>query len=247
MLSLAAPATPALSSLGSNPPRVRASCFSATGFPASASRPALCAVPTADRSAESAESYDESADEPREAFQRDSAPRAHAELDAELRQGLGVLWPELRHRALRLTRSSSAADDLVQDTIERALRFAHTFREGSHLRAWLMRIMQNLFVSQCRRHAIERRVLESACMDPNGWTRAESTKLLPGLSPPVERALDDLPVPLREVVDLVDLRHYSYRDAAEVQGVPVGTVMSRLHRGRARLKLVLDEPDATAA
>jgi RNA polymerase sigma-70 factor, ECF subfamily len=143
--------------------------------------------------------------------------------------------PELRRRARVLTRDPHRADDLVQDTLERALRFKHTFREGGHLRAWLMRIMHNVFISQRRRSTTERRVLEGAGLDPNGWATLVPALLTPGLSPPVSRALDEIPDQLRKVVELVDLQDHSYKDAAEVTSVPLGTVMSRLHRGRARL------------
>lgn len=165
----------------------------------------------------------------------------------DLAQRLPALLPDLRKRAIGLTRDGARADDLVQDTIERALRFRDSFREGSHLRAWLMRIMQNIFISGRRRAAIERRVLEGARVDPNVWTKQEPTRLVPGLSRPMERALSDLPLRLREVIDLVDLEEYSYRDAAVVQEVPIGTVMSRLHRGRSRLKLMLSGEDAMHA
>lgn len=153
--------------------------------------------------------------------------------------GLLAYLPELRRKARALVRDPHRADDLVQDTLERALRFKHTFREGGHLRAWLMRIMHNVFISQRRRSIAERRVLEGAGHDPNGWATLVPTVLTPGLSPQVSRALDQMPDHLRTVVELVDLHDHSYKDAAEVTSVPVGTIMSRLHRGRARLADVL--------
>ncbi len=149
--------------------------------------------------------------------------------------GLALHLPDLLRRARQLTGDSVRADDLVQDTVERALRFRHTFREGGHLRAWLMRIMQNVFISARRRIATERRIVEGARVDPNGWASLRPVQLAPGLSPPVARALGGMPEHLRSVVELVDLGEYSYKDAAQAEEVPVGTIMSRLHRGRARL------------
>ena len=151
-------------------------------------------------------------------------------------QQLCALLPDLRRKALQLARSPSAADDLVQDTLERALRYECQFRPGSNLRAWACRIMVNRFISQSRRRSTERRVLETAAFDPNGWAFRESPRQLHRLSPPVDRAVQALPPRLRMAVTVVDLDGGSYRDAAEALNVPVGTIMSRLHRGRARLK-----------
>lgn len=170
------------------------------------------------------------------------APARPAPARSPVEAGLGEHYFDLRRRACQLTRDSARADDLVQDTVERALRFKHTFREGGHLRAWLMRIMQNVFISNRRRVAAERRVLDGARVDPNGWARMSPAQMAPWLSPPVERALGDMPEHLRAVVELVDLADHSYKDAAAQQDVPVGTIMSRLHRGRARLASQLDGP-----
>lgn len=162
--------------------------------------------------------------------------------DGSFELGLAGLLPDLRRRARGLLRNAERAEDLVQDTVERALRFRDSFRSGSYLRAWVMRILHNVFISQRRRVTTERRILEGAGVDPNGWARHEPALLLPGLSPRVTEAMLSLPERLREVVRLVDLEEHSYREAAEEQNVPVGTVMSRLHRGRARLAEALGEP-----
>ncbi len=161
--------------------------------------------------------------------------------DGSFESGLAGLIPDLRRRARGLLRNAERAEDLVQDTVERALRFRDSFRSGSYLRAWVMRILHNVFISQRRRVTTERRILEGAGVDPNGWARHEPALLLPGLSPRVQQAMLSLPERLREVVRLVDLEEHSYREAAEHQNVPVGTVMSRLHRGRARLAETLRE------
>lgn len=156
------------------------------------------------------------------------------------------LTPVLRRKALQLTRDGSAADDLVQDTIERALRYESHFHHGSNLRAWSFRIMTNRFISQRRRAGAERRVLERSAVDPNGWAAREPAKLLPGLSPAVGRALSALPGRLRALLTLVDLQGGSYRDAAEFFDIPLGTVMSRLHRARVRLKVELSTASGLA-
>jgi RNA polymerase sigma-70 factor (ECF subfamily) len=159
-------------------------------------------------------------------------------------EGLSTYLPDLARRARQLTGDVSRADDLVQDTVERALRFRESYRAGGYLRAWLFRIMQNVFISQRRRVSTERRVLEGAGVDPNGWATLRPARQVPGLSPPVVRALQQMPDHLRSAVQLVDLGDNSYKDAAAQQEVPVGTIMSRLHRGRARLAAALVEPQA---
>lgn len=164
--------------------------------------------------------------------------------DAFARRVVAYL-PELLRHALRLERDPSAAEDLVQDTFERAVRFQAAFEEGTHLRAWLFRMQKNLFVSRRRRAAVARRVQENLLVDPNGWCHQNRLDAQPSLSPPVAGALAELSPRLGRVIELVDLSDYSYRDAAEELDVPVGTVMSRLHRGRARLKeRLVDGPRA---
>jgi RNA polymerase sigma-70 factor (ECF subfamily) len=131
---------------------------------------------------------------------------------------------------------SAAADDVVQDTFERALRFADTYERGTNLRAWTLRILFSVFVTRWRRRRRERTALEGLAMDPCAWTAPD------GFVPPdagagaltrsTRRKLQALPLAFREAVEMVDLRELSYREAARELGVPVGTVMSRLHRGR---------------
>lgn len=161
---------------------------------------------------------------------------------------LVALLPDLRRRARALERQASAADDLVQDTVERALRFAHAFQSGSNLRAWLFCIQQNIFVSKKRRGSVSRRVHETIRVDPNSWGQNDLVCEGATLSPPVGRAIDELPERLGRVLVLVDIGEYSYKDAAEALEVPVGTVMSRLHRARSRLReRLVDRESAHAA
>lgn len=154
----------------------------------------------------------------------------------ELQTGLVALVPELRARAIRLCGDRATADDVVQDTIERALRFADQYVRGTNLRAWASQILFSVFVTRWRRRRRERKAVERLASDPYAWT-VPTALVAPdagngALLPSTRRKLDSLPEGFRAVVVLVDLEQRSYRDAARELGVPVGTVMSRLHRGR---------------
>jgi RNA polymerase sigma-70 factor, ECF subfamily len=155
---------------------------------------------------------------------------------AELQKGLVKLRPELFGRALRMTRSRELAEDLVQDTVERAIRFQDQYKSDTNLRAWVHQILFSVFVTRCRRARLERKALGVLSTDPCAWTSSDAPCAeMQKLSPPVQRALDDLPAGFRHAVVLVDIEEMSYKAAAEHLRVPVGTVMSRLHRGRRAL------------
>lgn len=146
--------------------------------------------------------------------------------------------PRLRRYARTLTRSSELADDLVQDCLERAWSRMHRWEPGSDLRAWLFTIMHNLYVNQVRdsmRRPEPFTADSPAIADPTG----EFEPGLTGLRD-LEAGLAALPPDYREVLLLVCVEEMSYRQIAEVLGVPIGTVMSRLHRGRERLRQWLD-------
>jgi RNA polymerase sigma-70 factor (ECF subfamily) len=153
--------------------------------------------------------------------------------DAAIREQI----PNLRRYARALTGNRDAADDLVQDTLERALARSALFRPGGNPRAWLFAIMHNVFVNQVRSASSRRTVaLDPESMEVPGQDRAHE-----GLSVrDIERALSTLPAEQREVVLLVGLEALSYADTARVIGVPIGTVMSRLSRGRERLRTLID-------
>jgi RNA polymerase sigma-70 factor, ECF subfamily len=157
----------------------------------------------------------------------------------ELRKGVAAMAPELFGRALRMSRSAVAAEDLVQDTVERALRFEAQYRPGTNLKAWVHQILFSVFITKCRRGRRERRALDVLYSDPNAWTAAPAVSEMTALSPPTLRALDAIPDVYREAVVRVDIEEMSYKDAADKIGVPVGTVMSRLHRGRRLLAKAL--------
>jgi RNA polymerase sigma-70 factor (ECF subfamily) len=158
-------------------------------------------------------------------------------------QNLVRLVPELRGRALRLVGNAATADDLVQDTIERALRFRAQYELGTNLRAWAYQILFSVFVTRYRRCRREKNALRELTTDPNAWTQPvrEPAPSAFGLTRVTRRKLDAMPPTFRMVIELVDLEERSYREAAERLGVPVGTVMSRLHRGRKLLAAELRE------
>lgn len=163
-----------------------------------------------------------------------------------VRNGLDVHLPAMLKHAARLTQSQEAARDLVQDSALRALAFAWSFEPGSNLRAWLHQILESVFLTQCRRRSRERRAFDALAHDPCAWPERELAPVHSGFTRCVSRALAELPPNFRDVVRLVDVEELSYRDAADALSVPLGTVMSRLHRGRRLLKTALGENDQRA-
>lgn len=152
-----------------------------------------------------------------------------------LQLGLVELMPELRGRACRLAGDPTTADDLAQDTVERALRFSSQYERGTNLRAWVYQILFSVFITRYRRTRRERNALRTLATDPCAWTMPErfgSPEQAAPLTTTTQTKLDALPETFRTVLKLVDLDELTYREAATELGVPVGTVMSRLHRGR---------------
>lgn len=154
--------------------------------------------------------------------------------------------------ALRMTRNAAEAEDLVQDTVVKAMRASEQFQSGTNLKAWLLRIQTNTFINKFRRGGLERSVFEGPDAEPlaDAWISTASMKqlrdpetqaLLPIVEGEVRRALDALPADFRLAVVLCDVEELSYEEIAQVMGCPIGTVMSRLHRGRKLLKLTLHQ------
>jgi len=140
--------------------------------------------------------------------------------------------PRLRRYARALTGSATAADDLVQDSLERACRKIDRWEPGSDLRAWLFTLMHNVHVNNLRRRRVETiPMTHTDYPEPGNVDAARSMRLHD-----LEKALARLPADQREIVLLVCLEDMTYEQAAAVVGIPVGTVMSRLHRGRERLR-----------
>ena len=145
------------------------------------------------------------------------------------------LIPRLRRYARALTGERSAADDLVQDTLERAWNKLHLWREGSDLRAWLFTIMHNVHVNQIRsRMAAATVPLDEAGEAPVRATQSDMLEVRD-----IDAALQQLSVDQRQVLLLVAVERMSYEETARTLGIPIGTVMSRLARGRDRLRMLL--------
>ncbi|WP_150427026.1 RNA polymerase sigma factor [Dechloromonas sp. CZR5] len=145
--------------------------------------------------------------------------------------------PRLRRYARAMLGDRAAADDLVQDTLERAWSRIAQWRPGSDLRAWLFGIMHNLRVDQLRRGGLSTSSLdEDEVADvPVRPTQSDLLEVMD-----LETALRQLPDEQREILLLVALEEMSYADIAALLGIPIGTVMSRLSRGRERLRLVME-------
>lgn len=175
----------------------------------------------------------------RELFERDVVPR------------VSKLYPA----ALRLTRNTQDAEDLLQETLTRAYTGLHQFTPGTNLTAWLRRILTNTFLSSLRKRS--REPVQLAGLDfrhdgPGSYplvpaARSAESEALDAIGDPViVGALRDLPPEYRVAVYLADIEGYPYREVAAIMGTPIGTVMSRLHRGRARLRVALSLHPASA-
>lgn len=176
--------------------------------------------------------------------------------------------PSLLAVAARLTGTRSEAEDLVQDTLLKAYRSRKQYRAGTNPRAWLMAILRNTFLNGYRRRNLERRVFDGPDADAlaPGWVGASSLRAIRDphsgalhslLEAPLLSAIDELPAEFKMTVQLADIEELSYREIAESMSCPIGTVMSRLHRGRRWLRArlmreaealgLVEEPAATAA
>lgn len=149
--------------------------------------------------------------------------------------------------AQSITRNPTDAEDLVQDTLLRAYRAIERF-DGRYPRAWLLTIMRNAQINRVRRkrpelmHDPDETMSRVADESPDG-ADAESQLMDKEFEAPIEAALAALPEKFRRVVELVDLNQLSYQEAADALGIPVGTVMSRLHRARRNIRQSLEASD----
>jgi RNA polymerase sigma-70 factor (ECF subfamily) len=149
--------------------------------------------------------------------------------------------PRLRRYARALTRNIERADDLVQDTLVRALIKQHLWQAGTNLRAWLFMLMHNQNVNNLRRS-----IREGQMVDIEATTNVLAATTDPTASRQLyelDRALGQLAVEQRQTILLVGLEEFSYQEAAAILNVPVGTVRSRLSRGRDHLRRLLDMPE----
>src|SRR3954452_15567108 len=149
--------------------------------------------------------------------------------------------------ACRLTKVPLDAEDLVQDALVKAMRARDQYQPGTNLKAWLFKILTNTFINKYRRGGLERVVLDGPDADPlaDGWVIAASMRALRDpetqalrsiVEAEISRALEELPEEFRLAVVLSDVEELSYKEIADIMGCPIGTVMSRLHRGRRLLK-----------
>jgi RNA polymerase sigma-70 factor (ECF subfamily) len=161
---------------------------------------------------------------------------------------------QLYSAAMRMTRNPSDAEDLVQETFLKAYRAYHTFEEGTNLKAWLYRILTNTFINKYRKDtrrpsevdlgSVEDLYLYRRIGSEESAEAARTTedRVLDGLvESDIKKAVEDLPENFRLPVLLADLEGFSYKEIAEILDIPIGTVMSRLHRGRKAMQKSLWE------
>src|SRR5687767_3048053 len=178
---------------------------------------------------------------------------AAKEKRAEFERQALVHTDALYGAAYRLTRNARDAEDLVQDSLLRAYRFWDSFEQDSNCKAWLLRIVTNTFINEYQRKKRSREVLDAASAEQESTDGVlvhagahdkqspDQVMMQASVSDDVQRALEQLPDDFRTAVILCDMQGLSYKEIAEIMETPVGTVMSRLFRGRKLLATALRE------
>jgi RNA polymerase sigma-70 factor, ECF subfamily len=184
-------------------------------------------------------------------------PAAGGARQADFEHQVRPLLPQLYPAALRLTRNPADAEDLVQDTLAKAYTSFAQYTPGTNLRAWLHRILSTTFINTYRKRQRQPQIAPGA--DPSAdWTTSADPLTGPARSAEAEAldkitdttlltALRDLPDDFRTAIWLADVEGYPYREVAAIMGTPLGTVMSRLHRGRGKLRHTLTTRTTTPA
>ena len=180
----------------------------------------------------------------------DPPPVTDAELASIFESEALAYLDQLYGTALRMTRNQSDAEDLVQETYTKAFAAFRSFKQGTNLRAWLFRILRNTYINSYRKaqrqpystsadELSDTQLLDVDSRAPGGARSAEIEAMERLGDPVITEAMNSLPEDFRTAVYLADVEGFSYKEIAEIMETPVGTVMSRVHRGRKSLRSLL--------